>query len=76
MTREPTEMELRVLLAISEYHSGNAEEGMKITRAAIRAMRVPTPDMEAKMRTLVMTPLQGGKHWYAAAIDAASPQEE
>ena len=39
MIHEPTEMELRVLLAISEYHSGNAEEGMKITRAAIRAMQ-------------------------------------
>ena len=74
----PTEMEERVTDALFDAMDGRLElhDARRLARAAIRAMRDPPPDMEAKMRTLVMTPLQGGKHWYAAAIDAASPPEE
>lgn len=86
MTRAPTGMELRCEAALKEQFPDHFRRCMsdpmaniwalKFACVVIRAMRVPTPDMEAKMRTLVMTPGHGGKHWYAAAIDAASPPEE
>jgi len=74
MTREPTEMELRVLLAISEYHSGNAEEGMKITRAAIRAMRTPTTEMLREAGMVVAGNTEAHATVWEIMIDAASPQ--
>ncbi len=37
-----TDAEKLVLVAISEHHSGDAEEGMKIARAAIEALNTAT----------------------------------
>lgn len=82
MTREPTEMELRVLAEISEFHSGDSKEGMKIVRAAIRAMRKPTPSMEVaagdpSRKSLGQLPMSHlYKCAYQAMIDAASPEDK
>ena len=74
MTRAPTEMELRVLAEISEFHSGDSKEGTKIVRAAIRAMRKPTTEMKDAAH-----PEYGALLPYfawQAMIDVASPPEE
>ena len=80
MNRAPTEMELRVAGCLATFHGfhgpKNALKYLSLARAAICAMREPTPDMDAKLRTIVMDNGPFGKNWYVAAIDAASPQEE
>ena len=71
--REPTEMELRVLRAISEIHSGNQAEGLAIVRAAIRTMREPTEDiLEAGAKAHPDDKMY--ERCWNAMIDAASPE--
>lgn len=67
--REPTEMELRVLRAISEIHSGNQAEGLAIVRAAIRAMREPTDEMAQNIAYWC----DGRTEAWRILIDTASP---
>ena len=85
MTREPTEMETRVAMALSDA-SYNAKDGrgmpampriqrgidLQLARAAIRAMREPTDKMiEAGFDE------DGGRYiTWIKMIYAASPQEE
>jgi hypothetical protein len=76
MNREPTEMELRVLAEISEFHSGDSKEGMKIVRAAIRAMRDPTTEMLREAGMVVAGNTEAHAAGWETIIDAASPQEE
>lgn len=76
MTREPTEMELRVLAEISEFHSGDSKEGMKIVRAAIRAMREPTTEMLRACGLFALGTDKEIAFTWQEMIDAASPEEE
>ena len=77
MTREPTEMELRVAEAIKSVDYSKPTGGLGTTylslaRAAIRAMREPTEEMiEAGFDE------DGGRYiTWIRMIYAASPQEE
>jgi hypothetical protein len=77
-------MEMRVLVAISEVHSGDQSEGLRIVRAAIRAMREPTSDMIANASVVVDAPSYMVTRGYIddedilnawhGCIDAASPE--
>ena len=80
MTREPTEMELRVAGAMYEDALASVahvpfaeyvgrENWIKSARAAIRAMREPTQGMLGVLR-----PTEDVHPW-RAMIDAASPEE-
>jgi hypothetical protein len=69
-------METRVLNAISEVHSGDHNEGLKIARAAIRAMRTPTTEMLRKAGLGATSSTEDIAYMWEAMIDAASPQEE
>ena len=77
MTREPTEMELRVAEAIKSVDDSKSNGGLgasylSLARAALRAMREPTEEMiEAGFDE------DGGRYiTWIRMIYAASPQEE
>jgi hypothetical protein len=78
MTREPTEMELRVAKAIracdENDKTGPLATYEELARAAIRAMREPTTEMKDAGHP-EDGPLKPYFAWIAM-IDAASPQEE
>ena len=87
MTNKPTEMELRVQRAIAMESFYSADEGadgvpqsLKVARAAIRAMRQETDDMNDAGADVVDARMLAetgfcGPIW-KAMIDAASPQEK
>lgn len=85
MTREPTEMELRVARVLDPKAFGESDDSrldtfyrnlrnaaLEQARAAIRAMREPTPDMyDAGCTSFSENPADS----YEAMIDAASPPD-
>ena len=83
MTRAPTEMEACVNLAIRTAffdHIGQvwpADVGIDLARAAIRAMREPTPEMIGAEFVYKNCHMCGGaSEQYPRMIDAASPGDE
>jgi len=85
VTRPPTEAEMNVAMAldavIEDWFRDKSEAKLNtldLARAAIRAMREPTPEMEAEFMNL-SGPLQRGEigphDFWQRLIDAASPEE-
>jgi len=72
MTREPTEMELRVARALSEKVV--SMDQLVMARAAIRAMREPTEEMVVAGYDNAYGRGADLCLDYGAMIDAASPQ--
>ena len=83
---EPTEMEMRVAEAIKSVDDSKSNGGLgasylSLARAAIRAMRDPTPSMEIAAGNPSRESLGQLPMWllykcaYQAMIDAASPPE-
>lgn len=85
MTREPTEMELRVARAIADdtngdlINPGDHDGGiasLRIARAAIRAMREPAPEFfDALAATDKMWRELNSTIVWRTFIDAASPPD-
>jgi hypothetical protein len=73
MTREPTEMELRVVEAVSGF--GLGEDRLAVARAAIRAMQAPTTEMLREAGMVVAGNTEAHAAVWETMIDAASPQE-
>ena len=73
MTREPTEIELRVAKALEKYRALEPQHSdyIRAARAAIRAMREPTTKMlrEAGMKGVCSTP--DVAYMWGEMIDAA-----
>jgi hypothetical protein len=74
MTREPTEMELRVVEAVSGF--GLGEDRLAVARAAIRAMRTPTTEMLRDALIGMPVRTEPAAAIWEVLIDAASPPEE
>lgn len=83
--REPTEMETKVWRAMSmeEFYSVDEGDdgiprGLKVARAAIRAMREPTREQEIVMNKLLGPDTPPTRRWgwvWESMIDAASPPD-
>ena len=83
MTREPTDMEERVARAIcnvsnrAPWADENYDLFLDEARAAIRAMREPTPEMIGAEFVYKNCHMCGGaSEQYPRMIDAASPEEK
>ena len=81
MIREPTEMELRVAKAIracdENDKTGPIAKYEELARAAIRAMREPTPEMIGAEFVYKNCHMCGGaSEQYPRMVKAASPPEE
>lgn len=81
MTRAPTEMEMRVALAIKSVDDLKSNGGLgasylSLARIAIRAMRTPTTDMLREAGMAVAGNTEAHAAVWETMIDATSPQEE
>ena len=70
--REPTEMELRIVDAISGF--GLGEDRLYVARAAIRAMREPTTDMLREAGLGAYCSTEDISYMWQTMIDTASPK--
>jgi len=80
VTREPTEMELRVAKAIRAYDENDKTGPLatyeELARAAIRAMHTPTTEMLREAGLGATSSTEDIAYMWTAMIDAASPQED
>ena len=80
MTREPTEMEMKVAKAIraceENEKTGPLATYEELARAAIRAMRTPTTEMLRDALIGMPVRTEPAAAIWEVLIDAASPQEE